>query len=135
MNIPNFHPIKMDKFLEGRYAKNQSIFHVEGEDQVDMDTLRVDTGPIHIERPFYIIAQLNNFCFDVYQEGVKDGTAVCVYPRHFKNNQLWVYTPRGEIKSIFNGLVIDIKYNNMKEGTHVWLWKANGGIDDLCSNV
>jgi len=83
-------------------------------------------------RGFYIQSKLNGFVLDVQRNEKKNGTPIIAFP--MKNavnddpsNQLWVFEEDGTIKSVANGMVLDI-YGGV-DGTNLVVWPKKNGTD------
>jgi len=83
-------------------------------------------------RGYYIQSKLNNFVLDVKGNENKAGTPVVAHPMKTgehddPSNQLWLFEEDGSIRSVANGMVLDI--HGGIGGTNLVVWPKKEGGD------
>lgn len=64
-------------------------------------------------------------CLDMRGDRVAQGTEAIIYRCHGKNNQLFHWTPRGEL--LVGSMCLDIAGGSNADGARVIAWRCNGG--------
>ncbi|MBA2413373.1 MAG: ricin-type beta-trefoil lectin domain protein [Burkholderiaceae bacterium] len=73
-------------------------------------------GPLH---------GANGLCLDMRGDRVQQGTEAILYNCHGKNNQRFVWTPRGELT--VGGMCLDVAGGRRNNGSRLIAWPCNGG--------
>lgn len=64
-------------------------------------------------------------CLDMRGDRVQQGTEAILYNCHGKNNQRFVWTPRGELT--VGGMCLDVAGGKRSNGSRLIAWQCNGG--------